>query len=211
MQALTVTLQSDSSTYTIAGITVLQELMDKYGNRSVYYADGLYDDAAAAVLTQWQRMITDKQDDLNRIYAALTAEYKALSDYAEIKTDELSYGHVATTGHGHVISDGGTRTKDITYNNTQAQDVSPFDDDTYHNETKREHTGSDTHITTDDLTHTHSGTDTLTHSGKDTHTITTDGYKGSPTEWIQREYDMRLKVDLLDAIVDTYARRYLYY
>lgn len=211
LQALTVTLQSDDSTYTIAGLTILQELMDKYGQRSVHYAEGLYDDAASAVLTQWTRMIQDNQDDLNRIYAAVTAEYKALSDYAETKTDELSYGHTETTDHGHVITDGGTRTVDQTYDSSQSQDVTPFNDETYYNNVKNTHEGTDTRTTTDDLTHTHSGSDTLTHSGKDTHTITTNGYKGQPADWIQREYEMRLKIDLLDTIVDSYARRYLYY
>ena len=185
--------------------------MDKYGERSVHYAEGLYDDAASAVLTQWTRMIQDKQDDLDRIYAALTAEYKVLSDYAETKTDELSYGHTETTDHGHVITDGGTRTVDQTYDSSQSQDVTPFNDETYYNNVRNSHDGNDTRTTTDDLTHTHSGSDTLTHSGKDTHTITTDGYKGQPADWIQREYEMRLKVDLLDTIVDSYARRYLYY
>lgn len=185
--------------------------MDKYGERSVHYAEGLYDNAAAAVLTQWTRMISDKQDDYNRIYAAISAEYKALSDYAETKTNELSYGHVETTGHGHIITDGGTRTVDQTYDSSQSQDVTPFNDETYYNNVKNTHEGTDTRTTTDDLTHTHSGSDTLTHSGKDTHTITTDGYKGQPADWIQREYEMRLKVDLLDTIVDSYARRYLYY
>ena len=185
--------------------------MDKYGERSVHYAAGLYDDAAAAVLTQWQRMIQDKQDDLNRIYAALSAEYDVLSEYSETKQDILQHGHIKDTDHGHIITDGGSRTKDVTYNNTLSDEVTPFDTDVYAHNTKRDHTGTDTTINTDDLTHTHSGTDTVTHSGTDTHTVTTEGYKGSPAEWIQREYDMRLRVDLLDTIVDSYARRYLYY
>ncbi len=205
------TLTDGSSTHTIAGTTILQELMDKYGERSVHYTAGLYADAAAAVLAQWQRMIQDKQDDLNRIYAALYAEYTALADYSEVKTDTLQHGHIEDTEHGHTITDGGTRTKDVTYNNTLSDDVTPFDSEAYSHNTKREHTGTDTTVDTDDLTHTHSGTDTVTHSGTDTHTITTEGYRGSPADWIQREYDMRLRVDLLDTIVDSYARRYLYY
>lgn len=205
------TLTDGSNTHIITGTTILQELMDKYGERSVHYASGLYTDAAAAVLAQWTRMIQDKQGDLNRIYAAVTAEYQALSDYSELKTDALSYGHVETTGHGHIITDGGTRTVDQTYDSSQSQDVTPFNDETYYNNVKNTHEGTDTRTTTDDLTHTHSGSDTLTHSGSDTHTITTDGYKGQPAEWIKKEYEVRLKVDLLDTIVDLYARRYLYY
>lgn len=211
LQTLTVTLTHDESTLTIAGADILAELMDRYGERNVHYAAGLYQTAEAAVLAQWTRLITDKQSDLNKIYAAMLVDYSALDDYAETRTEEVTHGHIEETEHGHTVTDSGTKTRELEYDSTMQHDVTPFDTNSFQAEGKDVHSGLDTSTTTDDLTHTHSGTDTLTHSGTDTTQTGVSGFRSAPAGRIRQEVDLRLSVDLMDMIIDLYARRFLFY
>lgn len=205
------TLTHDEDTLTIEGADILAELMDRYGERNVHYAAGLYQTAEAAVLAQWTRLITDKQSDLNKIYAAMIADYSALDDYAETRTEEVTHGHVEETAHGHTITDSGTKTRELEYDSTMQHDVTPFDTNSFQAEGKDVHSGMDTSTTTDDLTHTHSGIDTLTHSGIDTTQTDVSGFRSAPAGRIRQEVDLRLSVDLMDMIIDLYARMFLFY
>lgn len=170
----------------------------------------LDDTAANALLHTWTYYISERQDSLDRMYAAIIAEYSAASDYNETKVDEIVYDTTEETSFGHTITGTGTQTHEMTYDSTQTHDVTPFDDTTYTNESKDIHDGTDTRERTDDLLTTHGGADSVTKSGSDTRTITTTGYKTSPIERIQSELELRARTDITPMIIDQFAARYLY-
>ena len=205
------TLTAADQSLTISGDTIAAELLDRYAQRYLHYAKGLYTDAAAAFIAQWTRMISDRQSELDRIYAATIAEYSAADDYTERRSETITHGHQEATEHGHVLTDAGTKTRELEYDSSEQHDITTFDSLSYRADTQDVHTGTDTSVTTDDLTHTHSGTDTIRHSGQDVTSEQVSGYRSGPTERIQAEIRMRTEIDLTDMIIDLYARRYLFY
>lgn len=209
-QSLSVTLTADDHSVTYAGSDIAAELLDRYGQRCVHYAQALYADAAAAFFAQWSRFISARLPEFSRIYSATAAEYSVLDDYAETRQEILTHGHSAATEHGHTVANSGTRTREMEYDSTMQHDITTFDSIAYRADTQDVHTGTDTSTTTDDLTTEHSGTDTTRHTGKDQTDTTVSGYKSAPTDRIRQEVDLRSELDICDMIIDSFARRYLF-
>lgn len=209
-QTLTVTLTADDQSVTYQGSDIAAELLDRYSQRSVHYAQALYADAAAAFFAQWSRFISARLPEFSRIYAATAAEYSVLDDYSETRQETMTHGHSAATEHGHSVSNSGTRTREMEYDSTMQHDITTFDSTAYRADTQDVHTGTDTSTTTDDLSTVHSGTDTTRHSGQDKTDTTVSGYKSAPADRIRQEVDLRSELDICDMIIDSFARRYLF-
>lgn len=204
------TLTAGESELEIPGSEILRDLIYSYGSRYYMYVPELDDTAANALLHTWTYYISERQDSLDRMYAAIIAEYNAASEYDETKIDEIVYDTTDETAYGHTVTGTGTQTHETTYDSSQAHDVTTYEDPNYRHDTKETHDGKDTRERTDDLLTTHGGSDTKTKSGSDTRTITTTGYKSSPVERIQRELELRARTDITPMIIEQFAAKYLY-
>lgn len=205
-------LVAESSTLfdiTINDVTVLttDDLMNAlyidYYERSFVTQNATF---AAGFIRIWNYFKSKHDNEFAAILAATLAEYDPLTTYAENRTitpnitnkTENTYGRTSTNS-------GGIST---TYGKIDTNQLNTYDG-SLRNSTKSTLSGTDSNTNT--LKNTLGGTDKSETKTTGSNTITIDGYKENPTKQLESEISFRIRYDIKELIIKTFASEYLFY
>lgn len=154
--------------------------------------------------------LTEMQNSIDRIYAALMSDYDPTSDY--IRHEQQSYKNT----HSNMYSKAAVNeTIDLEskteYNSTVADDIKTYDSVTVQDARSQSKSGDDTTTLNGKQATTSSGTDTTTDIRlKSDNERDVTGNNTSPQEMIQREINLRMQHDISDIIIGGFADKYLF-
>lgn len=154
--------------------------------------------------------MTEMQNSINRIYAALMSDYDPTADY--IRHEQQSYKNT----HSNMYSKAAVNeTIDLEskteYNSTVGDDIKTYDSVAVQDARSQSKSGDDTTTLNGKQATTSSGTDTTTDIRlKSDNERDVTGNNTSPQEMIQREINLRMQHDISDIIIGGFADKYLF-
>ena len=160
--------------------------------------------------TCFQHYLSEMQNSMNRIYAALVTEYDPTSDY--IRHEQQSYKHTHSNAFSKSALNSTIDLQTVTeYNSTVADDIKIYDNVNVSDARATNKTGDDTVTMNGKQSAQSSGTDsTIDVRLKNDNQRDVTGNNSSPQDMIQKEIELRLQHDFSDIIINGFADRYLF-
>lgn len=160
--------------------------------------------------TCFQHYLSEMQNSMNRIYAALMTEYDPTSDY--IRHEQQSYKNTHSNAYSKSALNSTIDLQTVTeYNSTVADDIKTYDSINVADARATNKTGDDTVTMNGKQSTQSSGTDsTIDVRLKTDNQRDVIGNNSSPQDMIQKEIELRLQHDFSDIIINGFADRYLF-
>ena len=160
--------------------------------------------------TCFQHYLSEMQNSMNRIYAALISEYDPTSDY--IRHEQQSYKNTHSNAFSKSALNSTIDLQTVTeYNSTVADDIKTYDSVNVLDARATNKTGDDTVTMNGKQSTQSSGTDsTIDVRLKTDNQRDVSGNNSSPQDMIQKEIELRLQHDFSDIIINGFADRYLF-
>lgn len=192
-----------------SGSPMYEYFITRYGEYNYIYS-GLFG-AVESFRISWQSFIARNQNNINRMYQALTAEYNPINNYemTETESDETTNENTNTA----IIDGTKTQTGTVTDSGAQSANTNIYGYDSAVAAPSDNVTGTNNNTRTDDLTYNDDTTTTTTDNGNTTHSreLSRSGNIGVTTsqQMIQSEIDLR-KMDIATHFIYKFANEYLY-
>lgn len=154
--------------------------------------------------------LTELQNSMNRIYAALMSDYDPTSDY--IRHEQQSYKNTHSNIYSKAAMNSTIDLESKTeYNSTVADDIKTYDSVNVSDARATNKTGDDTTTMNGKQSTTSSGTDLTTDTRlKNDNQRDVTGNNAAPQDMIEKEIALRMRNDFSDIVINGFADKYLF-